>query len=85
MNARTKNVLLIGGAVLLAVVFAVFGAGKFVDPAKWIGKFTVWDVPTGFVAGDVLVGCAAVGWFRFPGTLAFFSCRRGEVHAAGAA
>ena len=49
MNARTKNTLLIGGAVLLAVVFATFGAGKFVDPAKWIDKFTAWGIPTWFV------------------------------------
>jgi uncharacterized membrane protein len=49
MNEKTKGRLLVGGAAVLAVVFVMFGAGKFVDPAKWIDKFTVWGIPTWFV------------------------------------
>lgn len=49
MNERTKRRLLLAGAVVLAVVFAIFGAGKFVDPAKWIDKFAAWGIPAWFV------------------------------------
>jgi len=27
----------------------MFGAGKFIDPAKWLEKFSAWGIPTGFV------------------------------------
>ena len=49
MNDKTKGMLLVGGAAVLALVFLMFGAGKFVDPAKWIGKFTAWGIPAWFV------------------------------------
>lgn len=49
MNDKTKRILLIGGAVALAVVFVMFGAGKFIDPAKWIDKFSAWGIPAWFV------------------------------------
>ena len=49
MNERTKRSLLLAGAVVLAVVFAIFGAGKFMDPAKWIDKFAAWGIPVWFV------------------------------------
>lgn len=34
MNERTKRFALIGGAIVLALVFLLFGAGKFMNPAK---------------------------------------------------
>ena len=49
MNEKTKRTLLIGGAVVLAVVFAMFGAGKFIDPVKWVDKFAAWGIPAWFV------------------------------------
>lgn len=49
MNDKTKRMLLVGGAIALAAVFVMFGAGKFVDPAKWIDKFTAWGIPLWFV------------------------------------
>ena len=49
MNEKTKRTLLVGGAVVLAVVFVMFGAGKFIDPAKWIDKFAAWGIPAWFV------------------------------------
>ena len=49
MSEKTKRNLLLGGAVVLAVVFVMFGAGKFMDPAKWIDKFAAWGIPTWFV------------------------------------
>jgi len=49
MNDRTKRILLVGGAIVLAFVFLLFGAGKFMDSAKWIVKFTTWGVPVWFV------------------------------------
>jgi uncharacterized membrane protein YphA (DoxX/SURF4 family) len=49
MNDKTRNLILIAGAVILAGVFIMFGAGKFMDPAKWIEKFAAWGVPTWFV------------------------------------
>jgi len=49
MNDKTKAIALTVGAVVLAGVFVIFGAGKFIDPAKWIEKFSVWGIPTWFV------------------------------------
>ena len=49
MHEKTKTILLVGGAVVLAAVFVMFGAGKFMDPAKWIGKFAAWGIPAWFV------------------------------------
>lgn len=49
MNERTKRFALIGGAIVLALVFLLFGAGKFMNPAKWIDKFTAWGIPVWFV------------------------------------
>lgn len=49
MNEKTKRILLVGGAVVLAVVFVMFGAGKFIDPAKWADKFAAWGIPAWFV------------------------------------
>lgn len=49
MNAKTKGRLLVGGAIALAVIFMMFGAGKFVDPVKWIDKFAAWGLPAWFV------------------------------------
>lgn len=49
MNAKTKGRLLFGGAIALAVIFLMFGGGKFVDPAKWIDKFAAWGIPAWFV------------------------------------
>mgnify|MGYP003573721919 CR=1 FL=1 len=50
MNDKTKTIALTVGAVVLAGVFVIFGAGKFIDPAKWIEKFSVWGIPTWFVS-----------------------------------
>jgi len=50
MNKKTKSLLLIIGAVALAAVFIAFGAGKFIDPAKWEAKFAAWGLPIWFVA-----------------------------------
>ena len=49
MNERTKHILLVGGAIVLAVVFVMFGGGKFIEPAKWIDKFAAWGLPAWFV------------------------------------
>ena len=49
MNEKTKRILLVGGGVVLAAVFVIFGAGKFIDPAKWIDKFAAWGIPAWFV------------------------------------
>jgi uncharacterized membrane protein len=49
LNDKTKAIALTAGAVVLAGVFVIFGAGKFIDPAKWIEKFSVWGIPTSFV------------------------------------
>lgn len=32
----------------LAAVFVMSGAGKFIDPAEWIDKFTAWGIPAWF-------------------------------------
>jgi uncharacterized membrane protein YphA (DoxX/SURF4 family) len=49
MNERYKRMLLVVGTVVLAIVFVMFGAGKFMDPAKWIDKFAAWGIPAWFV------------------------------------
>lgn len=49
MNEKTKRILLVGGGVVLAVIFVMFGAGKFIDPSKWIDKFAAWGMPAWFV------------------------------------
>ena len=49
MSDKTKPILLIGGSIVLAVIFLMFGAGKFADPAKWIDKFLAWGIPAWFV------------------------------------
>ena len=49
MNEKTKRILLVGGGLVLAAVFVIFGAGKFIDPAKWIDKFAAWGIPAWFV------------------------------------
>ena len=49
MNDQNKRRLLVAGAVVLAAVFLMFGAGKFIDPAKWIDKFVAWGIPAWFV------------------------------------
>lgn len=49
MNEKTKMRLLTAGAVMLAAVFLMFGAGKFIDPVKWIDKFAAWGLPEWFV------------------------------------
>jgi uncharacterized membrane protein YphA (DoxX/SURF4 family) len=62
MNEKTKGLWLVGGAVALAAVFLTFGAGKFMDPAKWIDKFAAWGVPAWFVPlSGVLEVAGAVG------------------------
>jgi putative oxidoreductase len=49
MNEKTKRLLLVGGGIALAVVFVMFGAGKFMDPGKWADKFAAWGLPVWFV------------------------------------
>lgn len=49
MNEKTKRILLVASAIVLAVVFVIFGVGKFIDPAKWIDKFAAWSIPAWFV------------------------------------
>lgn len=49
MNEKNRRILLVGGAVVLALVFLVFGTGKFIDPATWNDKFTAWGIPIWFV------------------------------------
>jgi len=50
MNDKTKTIWLTVGAIGLAAVFLMFGAGKFIDPAKWIDKFAAWGLPEWFVS-----------------------------------
>lgn len=50
MSDKVKRILLTLGAVILAAIYAMFGAGKFIDPAKWIEKFNAWGVPEWFVS-----------------------------------
>ena len=62
MNEKTRRILLVGGAVVLAGVFVMFGAGKFIDPAKWIEKFAAWGIPAWFVpVSGALEVAGAVG------------------------
>lgn len=59
MNEKTKLRMLTIGAVVLAAIYLMFGAGKFIDPGKWIDKFAAWGVPEWFVpvsGGLELVG-----------------------------
>jgi len=49
MNEKTKNILLVVVTLSLVGVFVMFGAGKFIDPAKWIEKFAAWGLPEWFV------------------------------------
>jgi uncharacterized membrane protein YphA (DoxX/SURF4 family) len=49
MNDKTRSIVLIVGALVLAAIFVMFGAGKFIDPAKWIAKFSAWGIPEWFV------------------------------------
>jgi len=50
MTDKTKSLILIVGAIILAAVFIAFGAGKFMDPPKWEAKFEAWGLPLWFVA-----------------------------------
>ena len=50
MSEKTKSILLTVGTIVLAAVFLMFGAGKFIDPAKWIDKFVAWGLPEWFVS-----------------------------------
>ena len=50
MTEQKKNLMLTIGAVVLAGVFIMFGAGKFIDPAKWVDKFINWGIPEWFVS-----------------------------------
>lgn len=49
MNEKTKNTLLTTGIIVLVLIFLMFGVGKFMDPAKWIDKFSAWGIPAWFV------------------------------------
>ncbi len=49
MTEKTRNVLLIVGSLLLAAIYIMFGAGKFIDPATWNAKFENWGIPLWFV------------------------------------
>ena len=50
MNKKMKSMLLPLTSVILAGVFLMFGAGKFIDPVKWIEKFVAWGLPEWFVS-----------------------------------
>ena len=50
MTDKQKQLILTISAVILAAVFLMFGAGKFMDPAKWIDKFMNWGLPEWFVS-----------------------------------
>ena len=39
MNEKTKGILLVAGAIVLAVVFVMFGAGKFTWQLHKFGTF----------------------------------------------
>ncbi len=49
MTEKTRNILLIGGTLVLAAVYLMFGVGKFIDPATWNAKFENWGIPLWFV------------------------------------
>ena len=62
MNDKTKSRLLTVGTVVLAGVFLMFGAGKFMDPVKWVDKFVAWGLPEWFVSVSGLLEIAgAIG------------------------
>ncbi len=50
MNKKIKSMLLPVTSVILAGVFLMFGAGKLMDPVKWIDKFVAWGLPEWFVS-----------------------------------
>ncbi|GAA5213388.1 DoxX family protein [Corallincola platygyrae] len=50
MNEKTKSRLFTAGSVVLAAIYLMFGAGKFIDPAKWTDKFVAWGIPEWFVS-----------------------------------
>lgn len=50
MNEKTKSMTLTIGSLILAGVFLMFGAGKFLDPVKWTEKFVAWGLPEWFVS-----------------------------------
>ena len=45
MTDKKKNLFLIIGTLALSAVFIMFGGGKFIDPVKWVDKFTAWGLP----------------------------------------
>ena len=45
MNGKTKQLSATIDAVVLAGIYAMFGAGKFIDLTKWIEKFTARSLP----------------------------------------
>ena len=64
MDDKKKQWLLIAGTTALAIIFLMFGAGKFIDPAKWIGKFDAWGIPEWFVSvSGALEIAGAIGLF----------------------
>ena len=50
MNKKIKSLLLPVTSVALAGVFLMFGAGKCIDPVKWVDKFIAWGLPEWFVS-----------------------------------
>lgn len=50
MTIQRKMLFLTLISLGLAAVFLMFGIGKFVDPVKWIDKFTAWGLPAWFVS-----------------------------------
>lgn len=50
MNKKIKSLALPAASVILAGVFLMFGAGKFIDPFKWTEKFVAWGLPEWFVS-----------------------------------
>lgn len=62
MNDKVKGMLLILLTIGLAGIFVAFGAGKFIDPIKWTGKFINWGLPEWFVSvSGVLEVVGAIG------------------------
>ena len=49
MTEKTRNIILIGGTLVLAAIYIMFGVGKFTDPATWNAKFENWGIPLWFV------------------------------------
>ena len=50
MNDKIRSLALPVASVILAAVFLMFGAGKFIDPVKWTDKFVAWGLPEWFVS-----------------------------------